>query len=240
MARALKTAAGPTGNTGPADAGRHSLLTRLYPVKSTKVRTRSGQPAPRIRAMPPPSLRDRTSASRLPNRIAGGWRFRAERPDASTLGWIRDPGSLTARLLARAGGDFRVRLNRLAWARPTRDEASQLRLPYGEWALIREVVLEGRGQPWVTARSVIPRGSLTGRNRQLRRLGTRPLGAFLFRDPGLRRDEVRVVRDAGGHWGRRSRFLLRGQPLLVAEYFLPALLGPDPIAPEGAPAGQAP
>lgn len=172
----------------------------------------------------PAAFRAPAAASRLPNRLDAGWRFRAARPDARTLGWIRDPGSLTARLVARAGGSFRVRLTRLAWARPTRDERQQLGLPHREWALIREVVLEGRGQPWVVARSVIPRRSLAGRNRQLRRLGNRPLGAFLFRDPGLRRDDVRVVRTADGHWGRRSRFLLRGRPLLVAEYFLPALL----------------
>ena len=88
-------------------------------------------------------------------------------------------------------------------------------------------VQNGQQLTWDTGR-LGPLGTLTGRNQQLRRLGTRPLGAFLFRDPGLRRDEVRVVRDASGHWGRRSRFLLRGRPLLVAEYFLPALLNSAP------------
>lgn len=167
-------------------------------------------------------------ARRQPNPLDPHWRFRSQRPDAATLRWIRDPGSLTARLQARAGGDFRVRLTRLVWARPRLDECLALRIPAGEWALVREVVLLGRGEAWVMARSVLPRSTLTGRNRQLRRLGTRPLGAFLFRDPGLRRDQVRVVRSPDGHWGRRSRFLLRGRPLLVAEYFLPALLAGVP------------
>lgn len=170
-----------------------------------------------------------------PIRPLPGWRFRARRPDARTLDWLLDPGSLTARLVARAGGDFRVRVTRLAWARPTRAEASTLALRTGEWALIREVVLVGRGEDWVVARSVIPRATLAGANRRLARLGDRPLGAFLFRDPTLRRRAVALVtlpgdQSASAHvvWGRRSTFILRGAPLLVAEYFLPALLLPSP------------
>lgn len=170
-----------------------------------------------------------------PIRPAAGWRFRADKPGHATLRWLLDPGSLTARLVARADGDFRVRVTRLAWSRPTLAEAHELALAHGEWALVREVVLEGRGEPWVIARSVIPRCTLTGRNRQLRYLGSRPLGAFLFRDPTLKRRVVHIVRleesgnasKVGAHtvWGRRSTFILRGQPLLVAEYFLPALVG---------------
>lgn len=156
------------------------------------------------------------------------------------MAWLLDPGSLTARLMARAHGSFRVRVTRLAWARPSLGEARELALAHGEWALVREVVLEGGGQPWVMARSVIPRRTLVGRNRQLRGLGDRPLGAFLFRDPTLSRRAVHIVNAApstgmaavGAHivWGRRSTFILRGLPLLVAEYFLPALLASAPAA----------
>jgi chorismate--pyruvate lyase len=172
-----------------------------------------------------------------PIRPVAGWRFRAERPDAQALAWLLDPGSLTARLVSLAGRDFRVRITGLGWQRPTRMEARELGMPLHERALVREVVLEGFGEPWVLARSVIPRRSLAGRNRQLRRLGNRPLGAFLFRDPTLQRRAVRFTRLAAGAgvgslgsasthtcWGRRSTFILRGQPLIVAEFFLPALL----------------
>lgn len=169
-----------------------------------------------------------------PIRPVAGWRFRAGRPDATTLRWLLDPGSLTARLMARAHGNFRVRVTRLAWGRPTLAEATELAMPRSEWALIREVVLEGGGEPWVVARSVIPRTTLAGPNRRLRRLGSRPLGAFLFRDPTLRRRAVHIVMlenkgfisTVGAHtvWGRRSTFILRGRPLLVAEYFLPTLV----------------
>lgn len=171
-----------------------------------------------------------------PARLDAGWRFRAGRPDAATLAWLHDSGSLTARLVALSGGRFRVRITRLAWERPALAEVRALGMRTGEWALVREVVLEGNGTPWVIARSVIPRRTLVGANRRLRHLGSRPLGAFLFRDPTLRREGVTVVRmrletrdeaEASAHpsvWGRRSTFLLRGHPLLVAEYFLPALL----------------
>lgn len=166
-----------------------------------------------------------------PVRPAPGWRFRAQRPGPAVLGWLTDPGSLTARLVTRSGGDFHVRLTRLAWAAPTRIEAKELGLRHGERALVREVVLVGRGEDWVVARSVIPRRTLVGRNRRLRHLGNRPLGAFLFRDPTLSRRAVRLVTLPGATsvganivWGRRSTFILRGQPLLVAEYFLPALI----------------
>lgn len=189
--------------------------------------TPGGPVVPSIRAMPAFFTAPHAASwprRPLRNRLAPSWRFRSHRPDAAVLDWIQDSGSLTARLIALADGDFRVRVTRLRWMRPRRDEALQLQASRCEWALIREVVLEGGGQPWVCARSVIPRGSLQGANAQIRQLGSRPLGAFLFRDPSLQRDQIHVLRTHDGHWGRCSRFLLRGKPLLVAEYFLPALL----------------
>lgn len=205
---------------------------RPFPAQlfATAFAAYTGAPAGTCPGTPSPCMHQ------APVRLAAGWRFRADRPGAAVLDWVLDPGSLTARLASRAGGDFRVRLTRLAWACPTGDECKALGMPRGERALVREVVLQGRGQPWVLARSVIPRQTLAGRNRRLRWLGERPLGAFLFRDPTLRRRSVRLVRlnaakpsgfasaDTGSIWGRRSTFLLRGRPLLVAEYFLPALL----------------
>lgn len=213
---------GMHGDCGYASAGKPAFAT--LPGLVAPVAAPSATPA---------AMRHR------PIQPVPGWRFRARRPDAPTLDWLLDPGSLTARLVALAGGDFRVRVTRLAWGLPTRDEADALGLRPGEWALVREVTLVGGGADWVVARSIIPRATLGGRNRQLARLGTRPLGAFLFRDPTLRRRAVQIITlpdsapRATGHstsasthtvWGRRSTFILRGKPLLVAEYFLPALL----------------
>jgi len=73
------------------------------------------------------------------------------------------------------------------------------------------------------AHSLIPQSSLGGPLRYLPRLRNRPLGAFLFRHKQLRRGDMQVVR-CNDMWGRRSIFMLAGRPLLVAEFFTPALI----------------
>lgn len=147
--------------------------------------------------------------------------------------WLLDPGSLTARLVARSAGAFRVEVLAQGWAPPSADERRALGLGIRERALIREVLLRGGDQPWVYARSVLPLALLRGRYRFLSHLGTRPLGALLFRDRALRRGPIEVAlrpvpalpgvdRAAGARaWLRRSLFDLGGRPLLVAEMFLP-------------------
>jgi chorismate--pyruvate lyase len=148
-------------------------------------------------------------------------------PPAPLRDWLRESGSLTARLVALADGDFRVRLLAQHWGRPAPEEARRLGLAPGRCALIREVVLIGRGQPWVRARSVLPVSSLTGPGRRLRKLGNRSLGHLLFRDPTLRRGAIEIARlgqPEGRVLARRSLLVYRGRPLLVAECFLPALL----------------
>jgi chorismate--pyruvate lyase len=83
----------------------------------------------------------------------------------------------------------------------------------------------------------LPLRSLTGRLRQLRRLDSRPLGGFLFRQPGLERAPLEISRLGPGCdyvpaslqgdaplWGRRSVFRLDDRPLLVSEVFLPAFM----------------
>jgi len=146
--------------------------------------------------------------------------------------WLLDKGSLTERLVAASGGDFRVQVLAQALRRPSREECVALGLPVHQVALVREVLLRGRDEPWVYARSVIPLAVLHGRYGFLRRLGTKPLGALLFRDAGIRRGAIEVTRRApprflsavvedGPAWVRRSLFYLDQQPLLVAEMFLP-------------------
>ena len=103
-------------------------------------------------------------------------------------------------------------------------------------ALVREVLLFGRGVPWVYARSVIPMQTLTGRLRKLRHLDSRPLGALLFSDPTMSREPLEWARISAHSsnsltsklpecdqpiWGRRSVFRLSAKPLLVCEMFLP-------------------
>jgi len=161
---------------------------------------------------------------------------RAERPAVLLWDWLLDPASLTQRLQAVCG-EFRVVVLRNTWARPTLDELRALGLRVGQRALIREVCLLCDGQPWVFARTVIPRETLAGKYRRLTRLGNRSLGAVLFADNTMRRDQVHVARLTPAHklyacatssltskpkhlWGRRSLFYLRERPLLLSEIFL--------------------
>jgi len=150
--------------------------------------------------------------------------------------WLLDGSSLTRRLQMACAGQFRVELLSLGWERPMRNEAQLLGVPLQQRALIRLVRLCCGTQPWVFARTVIPLSSLRGEQRRLAHLGTRPLGAFLFADPSLRRSPLQVARLCSGDrllagqgaatgevWGRRSLFHLRDHPLLVSEFFLPGL-----------------
>lgn len=157
------------------------------------------------------------------------------RPPALLWPWLDDSGSLTARLIELSQGQFRVQVLQQRLAIPARDEQLALQMARPALALIREVVLLGRQQPWVFARSVLPLASLVRELRHLRKQHNRPLGAFLFSQPQLQRSAIAVARFSGDDnyvprtlrgtyplWGRRSVFSLGGKPLLVSEVFLPA------------------
>ncbi|AOS96306.1 Chorismate pyruvate-lyase [Microbulbifer aggregans] len=159
-----------------------------------------------------------------------------ESPPADLLPWLLHPGSLTAALKQLSGGDFAVRVLDQSWRQPTLEERRTLGLRDRQRALIREVLLFGRGRPWVYARSVLPMRSLQGKSRYLRSLDSRPLGELLFSEAGIRRGPITLNRLERNHrclleelgnesssaWGRRSTFWLRDKPLLVAETFLSA------------------
>lgn len=161
-------------------------------------------------------------------------------------GWLLDRGSLTHRLQMHSGGDFSVTVLQQGWGKPRRDEALALGIPFCQHALIREVVLNGHGQPWVFARSVIPLQTLHGKLRFLRTLGDRPLGELLFRNPHIQRGPLflapwscallpatlqPLVRQPHGSptpatlWARYSLFRHEAASLLVSEVFLPTLPG---------------
>ena len=122
---------------------------------------------------------------------------------------------------------------------PDFSEKTALKLPDRRWAMIREVILYGGGEPWVFARSILPLCTLTGRLRRFRYLDNRPLGDLLFSYSSMRRGPVQAAHipaeilpaglaPAGKRlWGRRSVFRVDGKPLLVSEIFLPAF---DPVA----------
>lgn len=157
----------------------------------------------------------------------------ANRPAADIGNWLFDRGSLTQRLIEFSQQRFSVTVLRQSTACPRPSEARALLLPARRKAMVREVLLHGRGEPWVFARSILPLSTLSGRLRALRRLDNRPLGALLFNDPGMRRGAIEVARILPRHqllppplqrqlpvWGRRSVFYLDDKPLLVNEIFL--------------------
>lgn len=175
----------------------------------------------------------------LKNRLA--WREkllrRADNP--MVCDWLRDRGSLTARLQAR--GKFALRLLRQGLAMPTIDEAVALRIKRDRFAWVREVVLYCDGEPLVFAHTVLPyrpRGPLTG---WLSRLGGRSLGAQVFTHARFVRGAIHCKRLDHHHalyrpanealqlaasppqhlWARRSRFSFRAQSILVTEIFSP-------------------
>lgn len=124
------------------------------------------------------------------------------------------------------------------YRRASRSEALALGIRFDALCLVREVILRGDEKPWVFARSVLPLTSLTGPLKHLRKQGARPLGAFLFSQPHLKRSPIALSLISRHHgyvptdliadtpvWGRRSIFSLCEKPLLVSEVFLPGFPG---------------
>lgn len=144
------------------------------------------------------------------------------------LSWLLDPGSLTQRLRQMSQGQFNVKVLEEGWQQRSAPSLLQCFPPHVVHARMwsRKVVLRCGETPWVAAHSLIPVSSMEGPLKRLRRLNERPLGEFLFRDPHLQRSQLEIVR-SGEIWGRRSLFISHHRPLLVAEFFLPALLEED-------------
>lgn len=155
--------------------------------------------------------------------------------------WLADPGSLTARIVARCRR-FRVRVVGERFALPFTDERGQIGLRAHRLAWTREVLLLADDIPVVFAHSVLAPRDLTGAWHMARAIGARPLGAALFADPRIAREPLTAARIAPHlplhqHasavvaqdiplptlWARRSRFCRLGRPLLVTEVFLPGI-----------------
>ena len=189
--------------------------------------------------------------SPLPNDTARHFRGQPAWRKATTRGsvqasdeawrWLRYPRSLTAALAAACPGRLEVRLLSQVGGRPTVDEALALGLGFHSRPMVRQVHLCCDEGPWVFARTVIPRASLKGTAGRLLRLGTRPLGAVLFADPGVRREPLQVARLLPCHplfvlasgstpvtgrvlWARRCIHYLESGPLLVTEVFLNSIV----------------
>lgn len=159
------------------------------------------------------------------------WRPEAQllpKPSTQLLSWLLDPDSLTARLRQMSHGQFNVKVLHEGWQQHCDASLLQCFPPHVVQARMwsRKVLLRCGETPWVAAHSLIPISSMEGPLKRLRRLNERPLGEFLFRDPNLQRSQLEIARSAQ-IWGRRSLFISHHRPLLVAEFFLPALLEAD-------------
>jgi len=151
--------------------------------------------------------------------------------------WLLRPGALTAGL--RGLGTVRLRVLREYATGAPPDEAHGLDLPPGAPVWVREVLMSVDGVDSVAARSLAPLASSHGVWQGMRRLRTRPLADMLYHDRGVRRSAFACARmwpgialqavargvlpagTAAPLWARRSVFWRGGQPLLVAECFLP-------------------
>ena len=131
------------------------------------------------------------------------------------------------------GKDFSVRVISQQWQKLTAEEALAMSLKHVPSALVRQVLLCCGDKPLIYARTVIPLTTIQGAQRRYANMGSRPLGAMLFADRTMRREDVQVAILPASHeanqfskadvpvWGRRSVFRVAGKPLLVSEYFLP-------------------
>ena len=157
------------------------------------------------------------------------WHSEGERRSLPTDAWRRwlfDRSSLTKLLIQKSAGDFRVEIHGQEWLQlpnpAVRSCFGPLAAEHKFWS--RKVVLFGDNTPWVLAHTLIPEFSLTGPLRRVLELNAKPLGEYLFSHPDLIRSGIDITPIAGDSWGRRSLFYLFEKPIMVAEFFLPAIL----------------
>jgi chorismate--pyruvate lyase len=146
-------------------------------------------------------------------------------------GWLSDPGSLTAKLVAHSR-HFRVQRLRQRQALCLADEL---------------VVLRCDGNAMVYGHTVVPLSATAQQWPLFAGLGERSLGTTLFGDPQVERGELAYARLGSGHplvqriaslglvegwaeghssrrlFARRSVFHRKGGCLLVTEVFLPRI-----------------
>ncbi|EKD53949.1 MAG: hypothetical protein ACD_60C00137G0013 [uncultured bacterium] len=151
--------------------------------------------------------------------------------------WILHEGSFMKHLKQKGILDARVQLLNQSWQFPLTDEKQYTGIPNRTYALVREVLILSEDQKWMVARTIVPRQTLTGKQRQLAGLKNRALGSVLFKEPAISRSEFEMtylpiknsyhalLKAAGFQdhrlWARRSLFYWQNKPLLLIEIFLP-------------------
>lgn len=201
------------------------------------------QPAPGV----PPEKLPKTMAQPAdlqtnPSDIdAAAWRG-ADEPgalpaDPALAAWLGTSGSLTRRLRRLCGADFALEV--VTEGHEPASPEDQALLGTREPSLfVRRVRLCAGRQSLVHACTFVPSLTLR-RHPRLAELGASPLWEALADREGVRRTGFQFARVGGGPrdggrlpetpdvdaglWGRRSLFLIDEDPLLVYEFFRPAL-----------------
>ncbi len=151
------------------------------------------------------------------------------------------PVSLTEHLSQFCADDLGLDVIKENWQRPLPGETVWHGRYSSRRVYVREINLSCRNRPLLYARSLFPRATYHHCRQPLARLGDRPLGEWLFNDPGISRLLTQAGRigrysrlyrlalagqgERPPHlWGRRSVYTVKGYPLLVIEILLPHLL----------------
>ncbi len=173
-----------------------------------------------------------------------GLRCIEPQPPIDLQSWLCETGSLTKRLRNVYGSNLTVQLLFHRWKPAFAEECRALHVPHHRYQLIREVLLSVNSQPLVLARTVLPQQTIRIAHRNLSHLGTRPLGEVIFAYPDLELRQrhyssakVSIWSNAVQQhyqmlqhvWGRRTLYAIQNEPLLVSEFFLPAIANTAPI-----------
>jgi chorismate--pyruvate lyase len=162
-------------------------------------------------------------------------------PDDRLAGWLLNPHSFMQRLKQAGIRAARVQVIKQRWEFPNRQDAAYLGLEPRRYALVREVLIASKENPWMFARTVIPRATLTGREQLLARLKNRAIGTMLFNNPRVRRSDFEFAQvnkaqqdykkiwqhcdlETPELWARRSVFYLPEKKLSLTEVFFPTLM----------------
>ncbi|GFO72233.1 chorismate--pyruvate lyase [Bathymodiolus japonicus methanotrophic gill symbiont] len=159
-------------------------------------------------------------------------------PD-NAASWIYEPGSITQRLRDYYGSRVRVQVLKNQWQRAFISESKLLKTSPIKYTLTREVLLYADDIPLVLARTILPKQTISSAHRNLSHLGNRPLGEVIFSYPRLERLALEITQVPVHSWrssiqqmmlvtqplwGRRTIYAIHHHPLLVSEFFLPAIL----------------
>lgn len=147
--------------------------------------------------------------------------------------WLFESNSLTQRLRNQFE-NVRVQVLFEQQETPFLTERKILNLPEQRYCLVREVILLSNQTPLILARTIIPAKTLKMSHGNLARLGSRPLGEILFSASTLKREFSGLTKIEFNQWatnlnimqslwGRRTKYSICNQPMLVSEFFLPSL-----------------